>query len=254
MQCHILPSVFGTPVFFTGPDLSLGPMPALFYFSLSGEESLCLEPYNSPISLLSSRLIRIFSLHLPGHEMSLEKAMGLAYWAQEIKAGNDVIAEFVGKLSIVVERLLQQDVLIPGKIAVAGLSRGAFIATHAAAAIKDLDPILGFAPLTDLRLSKEFQEIHHLPLLEALDLTQLVDPLIGRTLRFYIGNCDSLVGTDRCFRFIERLSQAAYHKRIRSPQVELFITPSIGHRGHGTSPEIFQSGSAWIAKMLEAPT
>jgi hypothetical protein len=32
--------------------------------------------------------------------------------------------------------------------------------------------------------------------------------------------------------------------------LKLLIGPSIGHKGHGTSPEIFRHSAAWLEKKL----
>lgn len=239
-------------VSYVGPHLSLGPLPALFYFALSAEDSLSLDPFNQSVVYLSKLPMRIFSLTLPGHENNLPRTHALDVWAKEIASGHNVIAEFIAKLKLTVTTLLNEGFLIPGKLAVSGLSRGAFIATHAAAEISEFHWILGFAPLIKPAFAKEFQEITDLPLVNALSLENLVSKLTDRHLRFYIGNLDTLVGTRLCFDFVENLSQAASENKLRSPQVELIIGPSIGRYGHGTSKEVFHEGAQWVAEKLGA--
>lgn len=236
---------------YTGPDISSGPLPALFYFSLSAQDSLCLDPYNQPVAYLSSLPLRIFSITLPGHENNLPPTEALDIWAKEIAGGHNFIAEFVAKVKFAVDALFDQGALLPNRIGVAGLSRGAFLAAHTAAEISHFRWILGFAPLTQLVFAKEFQEISHLSLAHSLSLEKLVDRLADRSLRFYIGNLDTLVGTKLCFNFVEKLAQTAYEKGIRSPQAELIIGPPIGRFGHGTSKKIFHEGAQWIAEALE---
>ncbi len=237
---------------YVGPALSSGPLPALFYFALSARDSLGLDPYNQPVAYLSSLPMRIFSMTLPGHENDLPATQALKVWAKKIAMGNNVIAAFVEKVKVAVGTLIERKVLIPDRIAVAGLSRGAFIAAHAAASIPQFHWILGFAPLTDLSAAKEFHEIHRDPIVQSLNLEHLAPRLVHHALRFYIGNHDTRVSTRRCFDCVEKLSQAAFHASIRSPQVELMIGPSIGRDGHGTSKEVFHDGAQWIAEKLEA--
>lgn len=90
------------------------------------------------------------------------------------------------------------------------------------------------------------------PLTHFLDfkLKSLIPHLIGKKLRFYIGNHDTRVGTANCFQFIEALAEASFQNRISSSDVELIIGPSIGHQGHGTSKEIFTKGADWMAEKL----
>jgi hypothetical protein len=244
---HLHPSI---EIAHIGPDFSSGPLPALFYFALSAQDSLGLDPFNQPVSYLSSLPMRIFSMTLPGHENHLPPTQALYLWANEIAQGHNPIAEFVEKIKVAVEMLLHQGLLIPDLIAVAGLSRGAFIATHAAASIDQFRFILGFAPLTDLSFAKEFQELNQDPLVKALKLEHCIPSLIDRTLRYYIGNHDTRVSTRRCFDFVEKLAQTAFDSMIRSPQIELMISPSIGRDGHGTAKEVFHDGAQWVAEKL----
>ncbi len=39
-------------------------------------------------------------------------------------------------------------------------------------------------------------------------------------------------------------------KKHHPPEVELFITKSIGQMGHGTAPDTFKQGSEWIVKHI----
>ena len=81
-------------------------------------------------------------------------------------------------------------------------------------------------------------------------LIHLVEQLVGKNLFFFIGNRDKRVGTRECYQFIEALTEASYAHGLRSPPVQLKIYPSIGHKGHGTPPEIFRAGSTWLANIL----
>jgi esterase FrsA len=249
---HNLATKDDLQVAYTGPHLSSGPLPALFYFALSAQDSLCLDPFNQPVAYLSMLPMRVFSITLPGHENNLPPSQALNVWAKEIAKGHNPIATFVTKTKQLIDALIQEGALLPEKFGVAGLSRGAFIATHVAAQIPTCRWILGFAPLTQLCFAKEFQEIAQSPLVQSLNLETLIDQLTERHLLFYIGNLDTRVGTRLCFDFIEKLAQTALKNQIRSPQTELIITPSIGRDGHGTSKEIFHDGAQWIAKRLGA--
>ncbi len=224
---------------FVGPDLSLGPLPAIFYFALSAKESLFQDPFNQPVIVWQTYPLRIFSLTLPEHEGHLEPNHAvLAFWKEEMAKGRNPIKEFTDQASREIHKLKNEGLLTPGKLAVAGLSRGAFMAAHLAAVIPEVRTILGFAPLTGF---PEFPQY---------DLTRLIPQLADRTLRFYIGNRDQRVGTARCFQFIEQLAEAAFQRNVRSPPIELIITPSIGYQGHGTSKAIFEGGARYLAEQL----
>jgi len=230
---------------FLGPPLNTGPLPAVFYFSLSAHDSLHLDPYNQPALYLSSPALRIFSAALPGHDI-LPPTEALRLWAEEIHHGRDVIQTFVQEVADYIRHLIENQIIDPQKIVMMGLSRGAFIAAHTAALLPEVSHILGFAPLTRLASVQEFEHLD----VDRWDLTRLTEKLYNRTLRFYIGNRDTRVGTESCFQFISALSQTAFEHQISSSPIELIIGPSIGHKGHGTSPDVFRQGASWLEQKL----
>lgn len=239
-------------LYHSGPSLDHGPLPSFFYFALSGSDSLTLDPFNQPVQFLRGKMIRIFSLSLPGHEHSLPASQAIQFWAEEIAKGKDPIEEFLEKAHFALEFALRERWIDPRHLGVAGLSRGGFIATHFAAQEEKIRFLLGFAPLTSLKKAREFSEMEDHPLVHSLDLVHLTPSLIHKHTRFYIGNRDTRVGTRACFSFIETLSETAYQNKIRTPQAELIVSPSIGQMGHGTSPEIFCQGAHWMERNLTA--
>ncbi|HEV8051853.1 MAG TPA: prolyl oligopeptidase family serine peptidase [Parachlamydiaceae bacterium] len=237
-------------IYHRGPPLNHGPLPSIFYFSLSGEESLGLEPYNQPAVFLSEQGLRVFSLTLPGHEDAFPHQHAIKEWGKILTTGKNVIDEFIETCIQALDFLISQNYVDENYIGVAGLSRGAYIAAQLAAKDERINVILGFAPLTRLETIKGFIELADPLLLSEHSLEKLIPDLINKKLRFYIGNYDSLVGTQHCFSFIHALTECAYQKNRRFPSVELNIYPSIGHKGHGTPPEIFDSGSLWLSQIL----
>lgn len=241
-------------IYHRGPNLNKGPLPSVFYFSLSGEESLGLDPYNQPAIYLSSKGVRVFSITLPAHDGVFPHKHAIQKWAHDLASGKNIMEEFVDICIQILDFLIHKNYLEPSHIGVAGLSRGAYIATQLAAKDERIRTILGFAPLTRLDTMKDFEEVAHAHLISTLSLESLIPKLINKTVRYYIGNYDTLVGTPYCFSFIHSLSKNSYNQKHRFPPVELIIYPSIGHKGHGTPPEIFHSGSSWLAKMMSNQT
>lgn len=237
----------------SGPPLTEGPLPALFYFALSAKDSLCQDPYNQPVVYLSRRRLRVFSVTLPFHEAPQDPQDALTNWARSFAEGHDILAPFFERVVKVIEKIVSNGYAIPDRIGAAGLSRGAFVAAHIAARTSLICHILGYAPLTKLGKARGIRESlpAHSPAVAAYDLHHLIEKLIGKNLRFFIGNRDELVGTASCFSFIEQLAEASYMHRIRSPQAELVIYPSIGYQGHGTPKEIFEQGAEWMSQKLE---
>jgi len=234
-------------IYHLGPDLNLGPLPAYFYFALSGKESLTLDPFNQPAVYMAEHPVRVFSLTLPGHGEGYTTNTAISLWANELSSGHNIIQEFIENAKETIDYLIDQQVIDPQHLATAGLSRGGFIATHLAASHEKIGALVGYAPMTRLTYLQEFEGVRS----HSLDLIHLVDKLVNKKVRFYIGNRDVRVGTEESFKFIEVLTEAGYQAGYRSPSAELIISPSIGHKGHGTPPHIFRDGVEWIYKQLE---
>ena len=249
-----IPDIIEAPslpsLYHIGPPLSQGALPAVFYFSLSGSESLTLDPYNQPAIFLSKHSLRVFSLTLPGHEGVHPHPGAISAWNQEIESGVDFISAFVSTCSRAIDFLINRGLVDARYLAAAGLSRGAFVATHLAAKDSRIKTVLGFAPLTKLATLPEFQSTIDYPLHHQLDLLNFVEQLAGKTVRYHVGNRDTCIGTADCFNFIHKLTEVAYTHHHRSPPIELIIYPSVGHKGHGTPPYIFQAGADWLAERL----
>lgn len=247
----ILVDEHNTRIDYLGPAPQEGPLPAFFYFALSGEESLHLHPYNQPALHLDKGALRIFSFTIPGHEQGMNKFHAMEYWAEKMAAGTDLLENFFDQTERAILWLIHQNLVDPEHVGAGGLSRGGFVATHMAARLPCVHTLLGFAPLTELSQLKEFAQ----PTLQrhatGLDLVHLVDQLIHvRNIRFYIGNLDTRVNTDACYRFIRILAEKGHAKHARHQKIELMLTPSIGHQGHGTAPHIFEEGSLWAKNHL----
>ncbi len=248
LTCTALEIPSAVTVYHTGPPLDQGPLPSIFYFALSGPDSLTLDPYNQPVQFLQDLPIRFFSLTLPAHEESLSPHNALTIWAEEMAKGVDLLHPFFDAVERAVEYVVQQKLADPHKLGVAGLSRGGFIASHVAVRDKRFRHILQFAPVTRLDKAKEFHALRGNPILHTLDLVPLAPRIADRNIRLYIGNNDTRVDTRSCFEFMMHLVQ---HAPTKFPPISLFINPSIGQYGHGTPPEIFREGAHWLARCLE---
>lgn len=255
MSVQTLIDSHGTPVYYTGIGPEGGPLPAFIYFSLSGEESLNLAPYNQPAQTLANEPLRVFSFDIPAHGNDFDKFKAMQKWADWFQAGDYFLENFFQQVTDAIQWLIEIEMIDPQKIAVGGLSRGGFIATHIAAREMRIQSLLCYAPLTQLESLAEFKEFSHLPAFErrtdVLNLKHLVEKLTHlKHTRFYIGNHDTRVDTDACYQFIRSFSEKIHEKKARHCAVELNITPSIGHKGHGTAPHIFEEGALWVKKNL----
>ncbi len=250
VECHALEMPSGEKIFWTGPSFDEGPLPAFFYFSLAGDSSLCLAPFNLPIAFLKDEKIRCYSLTLPGHGDGFDDGKAIAYWARHFSEGENPIANFVDKALAALQFLCERGLVDEGNIAVGGLSRGGFAAVHMAARHEKIKAVLGFAPLTDLLFLHDFADLEEDPYVCQMSLSHHVEMLLGKRLRFYVGNRDVRVGTERCFHFVSRLVECSFENKIRSPQVEMVISPSVGYKGHGTTQHVFYDGVVWLKDQL----
>lgn len=233
-------TVFAPDLQFLGPPPSEGPLPAIFYFALSSHDSLHLDPFNQPVEIWKTHPVRIFSINLPAHGPEEDKLEAMRMWAEGLKHNPEHYFDpFFFRFSAVLEQL--SEILLPGHVGVAGLSRGGFIATHLAARFPIISSVLGFAPATSLKELEGFPSDS-----ERYDLVRLIPKLQNTKVKFYIGNRDIRVNTASAFDFCRQLADYKYDQGERSPQVELTIYPSIGHKGHGTPPHIFREGANWI--------
>ena len=247
IACSALTPKVGTTIYHTGPALDKGLCPAIFYFALSGEESLCQDPYNQPVQFLSDFPIRIFSISLPSHDLGLSPAEALKSWSEDIASNKKPTEEFIENARFCLSYLVKEGLIEKKQLGLMGLSRGGFIASHLAAFEPDIRYILQFAPLTKLSFAKDFKNIENIA---SYDVHNLASYLYDRDIKIYIGNLDQRVGTENAFMFARALAQTAFAHKIRSPQVEMVITPSLGHQGHGTSPQTFKDGALWLANYL----
>lgn len=237
-------------VYHIGPPLTTGALPSVFYFSLSGQESLNLDPYNQPAVYLANQNIRVFSITLPEHFGTHPHPHAMNSWAASIASGFDFMKDFVADCSHCIDYFVDKGYVSLHRIGSCGLSRGGFAATHLAAHDKRIKYVVGFAPITNLAALKEFNAVGNMELCHRLSLTALIPQLTNVSLRFYIGNRDTCVNTSDCYEFIHKLTEAAHQLKRRSLPIELTIYPSIGHKGHGTPPEIFRSGADWLLEKL----
>lgn len=219
-------------------------MPTLFYLALSAEDSLNLDPFNQPVNHWKKLPIRIFSLNLPAHGPGEDKMDAMAAWSEGIRRDPDGYFEpFFFRFGEVLKELAP--VIESGRLVAGGLSRGGFMSTHLAARFPQINAVLGFAPAASLLELGGFPETAG-----KYDLSHLIPQLGKVKLKFFIGNRDIKVGTSSVFDFCKQLTDYKYENGERSPQVEFFMYPCIGHKGHGTPPEIFSEGAAWAAKFL----
>lgn len=239
-----------TLISFQGAPLEAGPQPAVIYFALSAQSTLFQDPYNQPVIKWIDAGCRVFSWDLPFHDERNTPQEAITLWVEHLAKKSPFIEEFITRSLENVDDLIRLGFIDPAHLGVAGLSRGGFIAVKLAAQSPAIQSIVGFAPLTDPKPIDEFSHYQDNGK-TSYSLTQLIPSLIGKRLRFYIGNRDVRVSTDACYAFIRSLTEASFENGLRSPHVELMLSPSIGHKGHGTPTHIFLEGANWLYHQIK---
>ncbi|MFY7842594.1 MAG: alpha/beta hydrolase family protein [Rhabdochlamydiaceae bacterium] len=235
---------------FLGPSIEKGSYPAVFYFALSSTDSLCVDPFNQPVTPLIGPYLRIFSVSLPDHTENINPHSAIQIWAQKLNSDPSYLSRFIEKVVDFIENLINLEVIDKDNLSVMGLSRGGFMAMHTAALIPHIKHILAFAPVTDLLKLKEFEHFEQNEDTSPYNLRYAIPKLIKKNIRFYIGNRDKRVNTDACYHFMSSLTDWSYQQGISSPPLELIISPSAGHMGHGTLPHIFSDGAKWLLNKM----
>lgn len=247
---HSLQTPSGVDLYYRGREASSGPLPAFFYFSLSGRESLELSPYNTPATYFGDEC-RVFSWTIPGHEEGLDKYDAMQFWADAMLSGKTLLEDFFEAVTADIDWLIAENVIKETAMGVGGLSRGAFVATHIAAKEKRIQALLGFAPLTRLEPLHEFEPLLGSEQLSRLALETLTPDLTHlRHSRFYIAGRDTRVSTRACFDFVSAFYEQIHIKSAKRCHLELFIKPPLGMHGHGTAPHIFEEGTLWMKQHL----
>ena len=134
---------------------------------------------------------------------------GLRGWAELAVAERDFVADFNGRMFEVIEHLIDEQLTDPNRIAVAGTSRGGFLALRYAAFDPRVRCGVGYAPVTDLRQLVEFDVAASVPFVDELSLASHLDPLVGRPVFIVIGDRDARVGTDSAVAVARELSKRA---------------------------------------------
>lgn len=234
---------------YLGPKLSEGLLPAIFYFALSAHDTLLLDPYNQPISAIDLTKCRVFSCDLPHHEPPKSPYHAIGEWISEMQQGKKPLELFFDNVFFSINDLIEKKLVDPKQLGFMGLSRGAFVALHIASKFSENVSIVGFSPLLHLTEVKEAKESSFN--LDHLDATFIKEKLFQHTIRLYIGNHDTRVGSKNCANFILDLADKAFLAGIKTPKIELKIFPSIGYMGHGTPKEIFEEGATYLVKSIQ---
>lgn len=234
-------------------DKPATPAPTVFVLAQEMKATLDDGYYNRIGQLLAAKGFLCVSLDLPCHGADVregEQAGGLTGWATRVKQDGNFVEPFTRRASRVVDHLIAEKFTDPKQIAVAGTSRGGFMALHTAAADERFRAAIAFAPVTHLPVLREFAGLEQHEATRSLSIMPLADKLAGRAVWTAIGNQDARVGTDECIAAMRAIVLASARKQP-DPNfvvpVELRVFPIAGH---GMYPTAHDDAAAWLLKQF----
>ncbi len=228
------------------------PAPTLFVFANDISTTLESDDYNKAGKLLAREGVLCVALDMPCHGQDVRdgEPQGIDGWAARLRKEEDFLGAFTKNASAVLDHLITEGYTDREKVAVCGTSRGGFVALHFAAVEPRVRCVAAFAPVTDLIVVREFQELAQHAATNALALSRHAAKLAGRPIWMCIGNNDERVDTDRAIAFTREVVKASVAQKKR-PLVELHVMTSEGHTIHRTAHD---EAAAWISEQFKAAT
>lgn len=230
------------------PPNNDGPAPTLLLLAAAGIDTILNESYCRVGQLLHALGWTILSLDLPCHgdDHRLGEPEELDGWASRVAAGENIITTFQHRVNDVLNHLIATGITDTAHIATVGISRGAFMAFHAAAGNAQIRAVAGLSPVTDLRALKEFAGQESNPLVQRLALLNTAVALSDRAVWITIGNADERVGTANAVAFARALANTKPKSNPLAGNVELHVLPTPGHYSF---PEWHDDASIWLQKV-----
>jgi predicted esterase len=238
-------AIDGVEVAWRAPD-GEEPRPLVMLLATSARETLDHETFGEIGAILGAEGWVVAALDLPCHGTAAwpTTAQGLTGWAE--LDPEEMLVSWTERLSGALGHLIAARVALPNRIALAGTSRGGFMALQAAARLPDIAAVVAFAPVTDLTVLTEFAAVRDRPGVAAAALIHRVEALADRPIWMRIGDADDRVSTAHARAFADAVKQHAATPRIH------FET--VSRPGHTTGPGWHADAARWLlARFSERP-
>ncbi|MBL9214157.1 MAG: alpha/beta fold hydrolase, partial [Opitutaceae bacterium] len=193
LTTHTAPD--GTPFYVLGA-LPSSPRPTLLIFAAEGRKALEESNFSEVGRLLRQEAEYLcLALDLPAHASDQRpgEPPGLKGWRARVDRGEDFVTPFAARISALLDHLVRTGRTDPARIAIAGTSRGGFMACQVAAREPRIGAVVAFSPVTDLPALTEFSGMEKDPLTLSLAAARLAPRLAGRPVWIVIGNHDRRV-------------------------------------------------------------
>ena len=224
------------------------PRPTLVVIANDMTNSLENDDYNRTGKILAEQGWISVALDTPCHgaDRKEDEPQGLNGWRARLEKGENFTATYNRKASEVLTFLVEERYSDPQRIAVAGTSRGGFMALHLMAAEPRVQCVVAFAPVSELPVLDEFKGMEKHPLAQSIELLSLADKLTGRPIWICIGNNDQRVGTDQCISLSRKIVMESVRQQKPAP-IEIHVMQTEGHRIHETAHD---EAAAWLAVRM----
>lgn len=191
---------------------------------------LLTEPYRATADGFLANGHYALSFDIPCHGERIDPyGEGIHGFRNAWLAEDDPFERFVRDAMAVIDDCIRLGIASPGKIAVCGASRGAYMALRLLAADSRVVRGAGFAPVTDWRYLSEFDSIKDTEGVEALKLHRYAESLAGKPLFLAIGNRDIRVSTLSCCKLYTELTEHNLACGHPESLVEFYCTDDPGH-------------------------
>lgn len=232
-EVQFLKTTDGGPFAILG-DKPAAPAPTLFVFGGDMRGSLLSEDVNRIGRLLIPHGYLCVSTDLPAHGLDVrpgENSGDLGAWKTRIVNGDNLAADWAGRVTKILDYLIAEKFTDPALVAVSGTSRGGFAAVHCAAADARFKQVLAFAPVTHLPALREFAGAETNENVLAHSVIHVAEKLVGKPILIFIGNDDARVSTADCLAFGLEVIKKSKGK-INPIPVEVRLLGTIDHRLH----------------------
>jgi poly(3-hydroxybutyrate) depolymerase len=221
------------------------PAPTLIFLSTSLESTFN-TTYGGIPRLAHDAGWIVVSLDVPGHGRDIRgdefDNAGMYTWRARLAGGENIVETFTRRLSAVVTLLVASGDADASRVFVGGISRGGFMALHAAAADPRIAAVVALAPVTELDVLMEFIGSADT---SRTDVSQQAAALAGRPVWITIGTHDDRVDTAACLRFAEAVASAAA-RGGKTSRLELHVRQAESH----TYPSDAEpQAAAWLQKI-----
>ncbi len=228
------------------------PAPTLFVFAADRVGALESDEFNACGKVLQRTVgCLCVSLDMPAHgdDRVAGTPSGLDGWRYRLDRKQDIVTPLLLQTKAVLDYLIREGWTDARRVAIAGNSRGGYMALQAAGAEPRFGAVALFSPVTELTVLKEFKGLPDQPLAQSAAVPHLVEHLAGRPIWICIGNADPRVGTRQAIAFYLALVAAAQHAGRPAP-AELHVMESEGHHTPAAASDL---AAAWLGEKLSAP-